>query len=121
MSLRAAFFDVGDTLVEGWAPPETMRRLREEHPRLRVEVTQREPESALHETFLREFDLVVAEQYPDHAAPWHPGLDRVPLISDPIRLALPPHADWAHIERLADTAELPWVLADPDRIQQLVG
>ena len=90
--------------------PETMRRLREEHPRLRVEVTQREPETALHETFLREFDLVVAEQYPDHAAPWHPGLDRLPLISDPIRLAVPSHPDWAHIERLSDAADVPWVL-----------
>jgi DNA-binding transcriptional LysR family regulator len=90
--------------------PETVRRLREEHPLLRVEVTQREPETALHETFLREFDLVVAEQYPEHAAPWDPGLDRVPLISDAIRLAVPPQEDWAHVQRLEDTAGLPWVL-----------
>jgi DNA-binding transcriptional LysR family regulator len=90
--------------------PQTLRRLREEHPRLRVEVTQREPETALHETYVRDFDLVVAEQYPGHAAPWHAGLDRVPLTTDLIRLAVPPHSAWQPVQRLADTADVPWVL-----------
>src|SRR5690606_31748343 len=59
--------------------PTTLRLVHERAPRVRVVVTQREPETALHETFARDFDLVVAEQYPGHAAPWHPRLDRQPL------------------------------------------
>ena len=55
-------------------------------------VTQREPETALLETFARDFDLVVAEQYPGHAAPWHHELDRDALVQDTIRLAVP--AEW---------------------------
>jgi DNA-binding transcriptional LysR family regulator len=90
--------------------PEMLERLRVDHPRLRAVVTQREPETALLETFVRDFDLVVAEQYPGHAAPWHPGLDRVPLTSDTIRLAVPPHPEWDDVQTLADTREMPWVV-----------
>lgn len=90
--------------------PEMLRALTVRHPRLRVTMTQREPETALLETFARDFDLVVAEQYPGHAAPWHPELDRVGLTHDEIRLAVPPGADWDHLSGLADTAELPWVV-----------
>jgi len=69
--------------------PAALKRLRAEHPRLRVEMVQHEPETALHDTWARGFDLVVAEQYPGHAAAHFVGLDREPLASDPIRLALP--------------------------------
>ncbi len=82
--------------------------LGQQHPRLRVDLTQREPETALLETFARDFDLVVAEQYPGHAAPWHPDLDRVVLTHDAIRLAVP--RSWRQITTLADTSELPWVV-----------
>ena len=68
--------------------PRTLARLRE-HKELMVTVTQREPETALLETFARDFDLVVAEQYPGHAAPWHHELDRDALVQDTIRLAVP--------------------------------
>lgn len=93
--------------------PATMRMLAADHPRLRVTVTQREPETALMETFARDFDLVVAEQYPGHAAPWHPGLDREPLTADRIRLAVPPArvgGRWAATARLRDVADVPWVM-----------
>ena len=94
--------------------PAALRRLREEHPRLRVEMVQHEPETALHETWARSFDLVVAEQYPGHAAPHFPGLDRQPLTSDEIRLALPlPGAGDKNFDAasaLADAATLPWVM-----------
>ncbi len=89
--------------------PRTLARLRE-HDGLRVTVTQREPETALLETFAQDFDLVVAEQYPGHAAPWHHQLDRDALVQDTIRLAVP--IEWADIGSLADAADLPWV-AEP--------
>jgi DNA-binding transcriptional LysR family regulator len=85
--------------------PQALTILREEYPQLRVEVTQREPESALFETWTREFDLVVAEQYPGHAAPRQPDLDRVPLLEDELRLGVPFAASG-----LADLARSAWVM-----------
>ncbi len=85
--------------------PQALTILRDEYPQLRVEVTQREPESALVETWTREFDLVVAEQYPGHAAPLKPDLDRIPLLEDELRLGVPFEAS-----SLADLAESAWVM-----------
>lgn len=91
--------------------PRTLAHLRAHHPRLRLTVTQREPEAALLDTFVRDFDIVVAEQYPGHAAPWHRDLDRDPLIRDAIQLAVP--ARWRQLACLADAAGLPWVAEPP--------
>ena len=78
---------------------------------MRLEVTQQEPEAALHATWTRDFDLVIAEQYPGHAAPRHPELDRVDLTTDPIRLGVSKKLVTEHnIKSLADTAGLPWVM-----------
>ena len=66
--------------------PQALTLLAAEYPALRVEVTQREPENALFETWARDFDLVIAEQYPGHAAPRQPELDRVALCEDELRL-----------------------------------
>ena len=94
--------------------PQTLRRLRETHPHLRVEMVQHEPAAGLKETWARGFDLVVAEQYPGHAAPHFPGLDREPLTRDRIMLGLPAasaaDAEFARVESLADAASLPWVM-----------
>jgi DNA-binding transcriptional LysR family regulator len=92
--------------------PGVLSILADEHPALRVEVTQREPETALYETWIRDFDLVVAEQYPGHAAPHHPELDRVPLTTDAIRLAVPPGgaASRPGISSIEQAASSPWVM-----------
>jgi DNA-binding transcriptional LysR family regulator len=92
--------------------PQALTLLADAHPGLRVEVTEREPEAGLFEVAARDFDLVVAEQYPGHARPRHPELDRVPLASDAIRLALPPHrpiGEPATLD-LAATRGRPWVM-----------
>jgi DNA-binding transcriptional LysR family regulator len=88
--------------------PRALADLATRHPRLRTTMTQRVPEEALHELTLREFDLVVAEQYPDHAAPRYDGLDRVPLTADRLRLAVPP--EWTHLRSLRDAADVPWAM-----------
>ncbi|MBP6686030.1 MAG: LysR family transcriptional regulator [Leucobacter sp.] len=94
--------------------PQVLRRLRTDYPNLRVEMVQHEPETALHETRVRGFDLVVAEQYPGHATAQFAGLDREPLTHDPIQLALPRlgagEADFDEVRSLEDAAELPWVM-----------
>ncbi|MDH2443611.1 LysR family transcriptional regulator [Amnibacterium sp. CER49] len=87
--------------------PATLTRMRRAHPDVRVEAVQNEPERALKQTSIRDFDLVVAEQYPGHATVWHEGLDRRHLLTDRLRLAVAPGSDAA---ALADAAGLPWVM-----------
>ena len=94
--------------------PPALTLLRTRHPGLRLEVVQYEPETALHEAWARDFDVVVAEQYPGHSAPHWPGLDRRPLLRDELQLAVPSSLDADRLggERLRDgRQELPgWEL-----------
>jgi DNA-binding transcriptional LysR family regulator len=107
--------------------PQALTILSDEFPDLRVEITEREPEEGLFEVSARDFDLVIAEQYPGHTRAHLPGLDRVNLATDALRLALPaasaggpvPPARPGNlsatglgggIRSLADTAGLPWVM-----------
>ena len=87
--------------------PQALTLLGAEYPALRVEITQREPESALFEVWAREFDLVIAEQYPGHAAPHQPDLDRVGLCEDELRLGVPTGSGIRSIEDAVATA---WVM-----------
>jgi DNA-binding transcriptional LysR family regulator len=89
--------------------PQALTLLRAEHPDLRVEVTEREPELALFDVAARDFDLVIAEQYPGHTRAHRDDLDRVHLAADTIRLALPPDAGDA-ASGLSAASDLPWVL-----------
>ncbi len=102
--------------------PPALTLLRAQHPGLRLEVVQYEPETALHETWARDFDVVVAEQYPGHAAPHWPGLDRRPLLHDELQLVIPAslEADWwrdgppmapgQELSTLLEHRPLPWVM-----------
>jgi len=87
--------------------PQALTLLAADYPALRVEVTQREPENALFEVWAREFDLVIAEQYPGHAAPRQPDLDWVGLCQDELRLGVPAGRG---IHSLADAKGLAWVM-----------
>ncbi|PWJ49575.1 DNA-binding transcriptional regulator, LysR family [Quadrisphaera granulorum] len=104
--------------------PGALRQLTVEHPGLRVEVVQAEPGAALESAALRaeasrarDFDVVVAEEYPAHSRPHLPGLVRTELVRDPLRLALPPEHLAPDVHDLADLASgaspLPWV-AEPE-------
>jgi DNA-binding transcriptional LysR family regulator len=86
--------------------PQALTLFAVEFPALRVEITQREPESALAAVWAREFDLVIAEQYPGHAAPRLAELDREPLCGDEIRLG----ARDAQITSVADARNAAWVM-----------
>jgi len=91
--------------------PGTLTKLARDHPKLRVTMTQREPETALYETWARDFDLVIAEQYPGHAAPWLPELDSIDLTSDAVRLAVPPTGQpWDDITSIKEARNVPWVM-----------
>ncbi|WP_300683649.1 LysR family transcriptional regulator [Nocardioides sp.] len=90
--------------------PQLLTRLATEHPRLKVTMSQRLPEEALLEARSSEFDLVIAQQYPHHPAPLHADLDRAPLTTDLLRLAVRPGDEHAAITSLADAAAIPWVM-----------
>ena len=96
--------------------PQALADLTRRHPRLRVMLSQRAPEQALNDLALRELDLVVAEHYPDHGAPHFDGLDRQPLTTDRLRLAVPPDGSgeiWDDITSLADAGRVPWAMEPP--------
>lgn len=98
--------------------PPALSLLRERHPALRLEMVQYEPEQALHETWARDFDVVVAEQYPGHSAPHWPGLDRRELLRDELQLAVPagltidgqPLPAGEELATVLQHRPLPWVM-----------
>lgn len=89
--------------------PGALNSMRQTYPDVRVEMVQREPETALYETWARDFDMVIAEQYPGHAAVHYPELDRTKLTTDAIRLAAPP-ASLDGITSVDDAKDMPWVM-----------
>jgi DNA-binding transcriptional LysR family regulator len=91
--------------------PQALTLLTVDFPDLRIEVTEREPERGLFEVSARDFDLVLAEQYPGHTRAHRPDLDRVNLSSDTLRLAVAPiGAGRPAPASLNETAALPWVM-----------
>ncbi|MCS3443341.1 LysR substrate-binding domain-containing protein [Microbacterium phyllosphaerae] len=103
--------------------PGALNALREQHPALRVEVTESDPETGLVGVSSRDFDLILAEQYPGRTRPIHADLDRVVLVHDSIALARRPgtpetadataadaDADAGATAALWSTRDEPWVL-----------
>ncbi len=91
--------------------PGALSILAAEYPDLRVEVTERAPERGLFEVSARDFDLVIAEQYPGSTRGLRADLDRVDLVTDAIHLATPPTAPGrAPVRELREAADLPWVM-----------
>lgn len=91
--------------------PAALTRLAEEHPDLRVEVSERAPEEGLFEVAARGFDLAIAEEYPGYLRPRLPDLDHVAFAHDTIRAALGPDDP---ARTLAELADRPWVLEPAD-------
>jgi DNA-binding transcriptional LysR family regulator len=87
--------------------PQALTALAAQYPDLRVEVTQREPESALASVWARDFDLVIAEEYPGHSARRLPELDREVLCFDRLRLGTAPGSG---IRSISGAATIPWVM-----------
>ncbi|GAA3891476.1 LysR substrate-binding domain-containing protein [Leifsonia kafniensis] len=102
--------------------PQALTLLAADYPDLRVEITEREPELGLFEVSARDFDLVIAEQYPGTTRQHRPDLDRVPLATDALRLAVSPAATRPGapgaaslpITSLTAAAALPWVMEPAD-------
>ncbi len=69
--------------------PRALTLLAARRPGLRVTSAEVPPEVGLTELTARTFDLAVAEEYPGSTREHRPGLDRVRIGGDRIRLALP--------------------------------
>lgn len=105
-TLRVAAFQTAVlTLV-----PQTLLRLADEHPGLRVEVTEAEPEAALPALLSGQFDLVLGEEYPRRPLPRPRESERHDLFTDELRLATP--TAWPE-RSLAALAARPFVLEPP--------
>ncbi|MET9966285.1 LysR substrate-binding domain-containing protein [Streptomyces sp. NPDC006356] len=94
--------------------PTALGLLRDRHPHLRVHLTHMEPEKALPTLQARDFDLVLAEEYPGNPNPRPAELEQEDLLDDPLHLALPgpagtPDAD-GPTAALRSLAGHPWVM-----------
>ncbi|MET8246560.1 LysR substrate-binding domain-containing protein [Streptomyces sp. NPDC005202] len=92
--------------------PTALSLLRDIYPALRVHVRQMEPESSLPALQARDFDLVIAEEYPGNPNPRPAELEQEDLLNDPLHLALPEPADDADgpTAALRSLADRPWVM-----------
>ncbi|WP_418961170.1 LysR substrate-binding domain-containing protein [Streptomyces tritici] len=94
--------------------PTALGLLRAQHPRLRVHVRQMEPEGSLPALQARDFDLVVAEEYPGNPYPRSAVLEQEDLLDDPLHLALPAGVDVPEASgptaALRCLADHPWVM-----------
>jgi DNA-binding transcriptional LysR family regulator len=97
--------------------PPAVQALTAEHPDLRVELVEMEPEQALPALALGEFDLVVAEEYDDAPRRRLPELEREQLCRDDIVVVLPsdhPLAAGDGPVDLRDLAGATWLSPHPD-------
>lgn len=95
--------------------PAALSLLAERHPRLRVEITQREAEAAFAGLLARDFDVVLGEEYPGLPQPPTAGVQTENLAHDEIRLAVPAQGPHSRPDTtLADLAAAPWILDPAD-------
>ncbi|MGW7368837.1 LysR family transcriptional regulator [Streptomyces sp. NPDC054841] len=91
--------------------PAALTLIQASHPRLRVHVTQLEPETALPALLARDFDLVVGEEYPGSPGPRPDRIEQEELCTDTLRLALPGPGDPGEPQQaLRRLAAHPWVM-----------
>jgi DNA-binding transcriptional LysR family regulator len=102
-TLRVAAFQ---TAVLGLVP-HMLIQLEQQHPALRVEVTELDPGLALPALIAGEFDLVLGEEYPGFPLPRPRDTQRQDLLTDELRLITP--ARWNE-RSLPSLASRPFVL-----------
>jgi DNA-binding transcriptional LysR family regulator len=91
--------------------PPLLELLARDAPKLRLDAVQLEPDRALSLLTAGGCDLVLAEEYPGYPLPRLPGLDRVDLGPDAMRLAVPPSLAGRGLDQLADQR---WILEPAD-------
>ncbi|GEE01727.1 transcriptional regulator [Gordonia spumicola] len=93
--------------------PAALTLLAERHPRLQVEITQRDETLGSRGLLAHEFDVVLGEEFPGRPHEIRAGVDRENLLRDPLLLAMPSHGPLAELPAdVARLADAPWAL-DP--------
>jgi DNA-binding transcriptional LysR family regulator len=92
--------------------PGALGQLERDHPRLRIDVAQREAAEATAGLLAGGFDIVLGEEYPGFALVPNDRLDRVDLGGDDLFLALPRTGPWSTARRIGDLSDALWAL-DP--------
>jgi DNA-binding transcriptional LysR family regulator len=116
--LRVASFQTASLALV----PDSLTTMREQHPQLRIYVTHGEPEDTIPKLLARDFDLVLAEDYPGGMTTHPHGTDAELLCTDRLRLAsitTPPERGasrtapaWG-VSDLAALRDLPWIMEPP--------
>jgi DNA-binding transcriptional LysR family regulator len=94
-----------------------LRTLAREHPALRVEVTDAEPETSLPSLALGTLDMVLADQYPFLPRPPDERLDLEPLLEEQFSIVLPadhPSALAGGPVALRSLKAMPWATGKDD-------
>ncbi|MFF4667742.1 LysR family transcriptional regulator [Streptomyces sp. NPDC001282] len=105
-TVRIAAFQ---TVLLALLPP-VLTNLRTQHPGLRIEVLQAEPQIALPKMLAHDYDLVIAEEYPGHPLPRLAEFHYRELCQDHMRIALPPTDRGTDPDRVWElVAERPWI------------
>jgi DNA-binding transcriptional LysR family regulator len=94
-----------------------LRRLGRDHPALRVEVIDAEPETSLPSLALGTLDMVLADQYPFLPRPPDDRLDLEPLLEEQFHIVLPAGHALAGDGRPVELASLraePWAIGKDD-------
>ena len=94
-----------------------LRRLAHEHPALRVEVTDAEPETSMPSLALGSLDMVLADQYPFLPRAPDPRLDLEPLHEEHFHIVLPRRAPAGGRRAPVPIAALkdePWAIGKDD-------
>ena len=90
--------------------PPALIALHLDHPTLRVEVTELEPEESLPALAAGDFDVVIAEEYPHRPQPQLPGLRRENVLADVLELVVP--QQWGQ-RTLGELAQSPFAMEPP--------
>jgi DNA-binding transcriptional LysR family regulator len=92
-----------------------MQALARDHPRLRCELVDAEPEDALPALALGDLDLVLADEWGHQPRRLPPGVERHDLLNDPVRVILPARHRLARRYKrelpLAELAGEAWITA----------
>lgn len=98
--------------------PQALRILAGSHPTMSVNFSQRLVDEAHQGLLSHEFDIIIGEEFPGQALSLDPGLVRLPLLEDSMRLLLPQQGPLADLPQdFQELAHQPWAM-DPAQVPQ---
>lgn len=107
--IRMAVFETaGAALMPG-----VIRALARDHPQLVLRSVDRDPETALAELVAGRLDLALVYDYANSPSARPPGVERLVLLHDRMRLAVPADDDLTGVVDLASLAHRPFVVSGP--------